>query len=233
MPQGDDGVSGGVLRFLIRDRDAKFTAPFDNVFRGCGMRDINTPVSPSTTAMAAGSSVVWGDQQPIFDRASAGAQLGQVDTGLFGDQSRRPSVPVREAEGEAQGGLEGGLEGCHFADQQAELGFGGAVVADRRQPRDLQPLPAIGLVSLAELGGRNRDGSGLLGPRWRLRPPGSWPWYRAWVPARASTCLVGRTPGDPLNLEDGSGPGRRAPDHGPDAGQGPLEVNIELPDGDR
>ena len=47
------GERAGRLRFLIRDRDSKFTATFDEVFAGNGTRVIKTPVrSPRANAIA-------------------------------------------------------------------------------------------------------------------------------------------------------------------------------------
>jgi putative transposase len=44
------------LKFPIRDRDAKFTAAFDAVFSGAGMRIIQTPVlAPRANAYAEGT----------------------------------------------------------------------------------------------------------------------------------------------------------------------------------
>ena len=40
----DLGERAGQFRFLIRDRDRKFTSVFDEVLAGSGMRIIKTPV---------------------------------------------------------------------------------------------------------------------------------------------------------------------------------------------
>ena len=49
----DPGDQAGQFKFLIRDRDAKFTTAFDGVLSGNGTRVIKTPVrSPRATSYA-------------------------------------------------------------------------------------------------------------------------------------------------------------------------------------
>jgi putative transposase len=41
------------MRFLIRDRDSKYSAPFDEVFRSTGIRIVKTPIrAPKANAIA-------------------------------------------------------------------------------------------------------------------------------------------------------------------------------------
>jgi len=50
---GDLADRGRYIKFLIRDRDTKFTMTFDEVFRSEGIRVVKTPVrSPRANAYA-------------------------------------------------------------------------------------------------------------------------------------------------------------------------------------
>jgi hypothetical protein len=52
----DLGEHATRFKFLIRDRDSKFTAVFDEVLAGDGMRIIKTPVrSPGRTLLRSGT----------------------------------------------------------------------------------------------------------------------------------------------------------------------------------
>jgi len=50
------GERAGRIKFLIRDRDSKFTPVFDNVLAGNGVRVIRTPVwSPRANSLRSGT----------------------------------------------------------------------------------------------------------------------------------------------------------------------------------
>ena len=57
----DLGKRAGRFKFLIRDRDSKFTTVFDHVFSGNGIRIIKTPVQSPRANSPPGSStgVLW------------------------------------------------------------------------------------------------------------------------------------------------------------------------------
>ena len=51
---------GRAVRFLVRDRDAKFVGPFDEVMRSIGARVIQTPVRSPRAKGLASHCTSWG-----------------------------------------------------------------------------------------------------------------------------------------------------------------------------
>ena len=49
-----------LFKFLIRDRDAKFTAAFDDVFTSIGVRIVKTPVRSPRAKGLASHCTSWG-----------------------------------------------------------------------------------------------------------------------------------------------------------------------------
>ena len=63
----DLGERAARFKFLIRDRDRKFTAAFDGVFAGNGIRIIRTPVrSPRANSYASGMRERCAESAPII-----------------------------------------------------------------------------------------------------------------------------------------------------------------------
>ncbi len=56
----DLGERAGQFKFLIRDRNSKFTPVFDEVFANNGVRIINTPVRSGHPGRTPSRSGMWG-----------------------------------------------------------------------------------------------------------------------------------------------------------------------------
>jgi len=98
------GARAGQFRFLIRDRDRKFTAAFDDVFAGNGTRIIKAPVrSPRATSFAEryagtlrreclGHLLIYGERHP----SRLLAEYTQHYNGHRPHQSREQRPPLHK-----------------------------------------------------------------------------------------------------------------------------------------
>ena len=84
----------GRFRFMLRDRDAKFTAAFDAVFAAAGIQVLRTPVrAPRANAYA--ERWVGTVRREVLDRMLifGGRQLVSVLAGYADHLQRPPSAP--------------------------------------------------------------------------------------------------------------------------------------------
>jgi putative transposase len=94
----DLGDPPSTLKFLIRDRDAKFTAAFDAVFGATGVRIINTPVqAPRANAIA--ERWIGSARRECLDRMLiAGERHLRLVLGEYADHynTRRPHRTLKQ-----------------------------------------------------------------------------------------------------------------------------------------
>ena len=72
------GDRAGTFRFLIRDRDTKFTTAFDEIFAGKGVQIVKTPLRPpARTAMPSGGCAPHGPSAPTGCSSTTNGTCGR------------------------------------------------------------------------------------------------------------------------------------------------------------